>query len=1130
MGSSLKYRGGLALALALACLGLLAPAAPAALHPYTLNETLSLTGDCSSSEHDEVPDPDCAGEPPKYPTPPNGPTGRFNRAFSVAIDEWGNLYVASRAEGTAGRIDIFDPEGHFISEMADQEGPLSIAVDSEGNLYAYEVGAVSGQAEVVRYAPDLYNPAAGEIEYDPGDRTLVTTDLSIIRNSITIDRADDHLYIARNLRLLEFSAAGEGNSLVETIEPEGPESEELHFATSIAIDAQRRLLYTSTCDSTGAQCVVWVLDADTHEFIEEIDGADTAAGEFDSGQGSIALAVDEANGHLFVGDLRSTDDIYEFDAEDEYSLVSEFEVPVGDLSNLAQAAVANNPEAPDPEDLKPGDNYRHLFVPVPFPSGSALAFAPALTTAPIVKDAAAAGIASTEAELEALIHPGQLETSYEIEYVSEAQFEVDEWASATTAGSGTLAGDKFQRVTAPLSGLSPGTAYRFRVRAENEAGEAEPPGEGTFTTYDDAPISNECPNQTLRSGLSAALPDCRAYELVTPADTNGGPPLGTGFEGDRFPTVNARPDGEGVSFELIGGALPGTEASGGFHGDPYLSSRTASGWSTALAGPTGAEASKPVPGSLSPDLGYTFWLAEGTGTAVIPGLAAHYVRYPDGHSELLARGSLGEDPIGVGRLIAEGGTHIVFASSEKLEPDAPEGIAAVYDRTADEVTHVVSLLPGDITPAQAAAYLGASPEGEGIAFRIGDTLYLRKENKTTYKVAEGLSFEPEPEPEDFVIEGLAGVSTGGERVFYLKEGNLEAYDTTSEDTITFADTAAPVIPVIVAPQGNRAYFVSASVIPGSGTNQADEEAADGARNLYLSEGEGTPVFIATLTDRDVEGVLDKGSGARLDGVGLWTWALDDRRPGLDPSRTSSDGGVLVFQARGDLSGYDSGEERQIYRYEAADKGLACLSCPPTATAPTGGALLFSISSLDGRAPFSPYGYVPNLAADGERVFFESVEALVSGDTDNRRDVYEWEEEGLGSCGRPGGCVYLISSGRSSEDNYLFGHSASGEDVFFSTTDVLLAGDEATLSIYDARVGGGFATAPSAPCQGEECRPVITPPPALPVPQSGAQGGSGNVRPARRCPRGKRAVRRRGRTVCVRKHKKKHRAAKRRASR
>lgn len=68
--------------------------------------------------------------------------------------------------------------------------------------------------------------------------------------------------------------------------------------------------------------------------------------------------------------------------------------------------------------------------------------------------------------------------------------------------------------------------------AENKIGKAAEEGqnEGTFTTYADAPVSSLCSNQEFRFGAAARLPDCRAYELLTPPDTNGRAPRGTGFQ------------------------------------------------------------------------------------------------------------------------------------------------------------------------------------------------------------------------------------------------------------------------------------------------------------------------------------------------------------------------------------------------------------------------------------------------------------------------------------------------------------------------------------------------------------------------------------------------------------------------
>lgn len=1113
-----RFAGTFAFALALVVMTLFAPLAAAAEFPYSLEPRLSLTGDCSTSAADPVLDPDCQAEPPAYPPPPDRPAARFDRPFSVAVDDWGNLYVASRSDaGTEGRIDIFDPEGHFISELEDPHGPRSIAVDGEGNLYAYESTEGVIDSAVVRYPPAVYDPAAGEIEYDPAER-IVLLEKFAFSAGLAIDRAnpsdesDDRLYINEEFYIGIYSSAKTGNTLVDTIEPPGMER-----GKYAAVDAARRRLYVTTCKNVNQNCVVWAMEADApYDLLEEIDGDKTPAKDFFSKEGRLSLAVDETNGHFFIGDLSNQDDIFEFDSS--YAYVSRFTIPGGPLTAGVQSDVADNPKAPDPLDENELDNYRHLYVPLSQTSGSAIAYRPPKVGPAQIESLAATDIGATEAELSALIHPRELETTYEIRYVSEAQYAIDGFSSATLAASGTIGAlPTPQSVSALIGGLSPGTAYRFLVIAENEFGDDE--AASTFATHEDAPSpppDGGCPNETLRTGASAALPDCRAYELVTPPDTASRVPRGDERAGEYFGMLQASPSGGAVDFLITSGALPGTEASGYFFGDPYLATRGAAGWSTALAGPTGAQASKPKPGGFSPDQGYSFWLADGEGSELVDGENTSYVRYPDGHSELIGRGSLGTDQFAKGLLITEGGTHIIFRTYEpeghaaqKLEPEAPEeGIIAIYDRTrgpltGTEETHVVSLLPDGTAPSQDAEYLGASAEGEAIAFRLGTSLYLRVANETTYAIgAPGATF--------------AGVSDRGERVFYLEGGDLKAFDTATEEVTTFADTAAPVIPVNVALQGGRAYFVSETAIVGSAPNPDGDSPLSGSQNLYLSEGDGTPDFVATITERDVEGDEAEEDG---DGLGFWTESLRLNRPSMDPSRLTPDGGIFVFQSRAELDGYEPGSEPQVYRYDHLAESLECISCPPTQTPATGGAVLQSVGYDNFDTPLGIYGFVPALRADGKRLLFESTEALRSSDIDGLRDVYEWEAEGVGSCRRQGGCVYLISSGRSARPDYLFGHSQSGDDVFIHTSDVLLAGDEQTASIYDARVGGGFASPRPVICAEEACKPGLSSPPALPAPQSGVQGDSGNVKNVKSCPRGKRKVKRKGKVICVKKNRK-----------
>src|SRR4051794_23629433 len=63
-----------------------------------------------------------------------------------------------------------------------------------------------------------------------------------------------------------------------------------------------------------------------------------------------------------------------------------------------------------------------------------------------------------------------------------------------------------------------------------------------------------CANDALRTGPSAALPDCRAYELVSPPDANGRLLEALGDFGfatlhDLFPTELASPIRDSIVYE-----------------------------------------------------------------------------------------------------------------------------------------------------------------------------------------------------------------------------------------------------------------------------------------------------------------------------------------------------------------------------------------------------------------------------------------------------------------------------------------------------------------------------------------------------------------------------------------------------
>jgi hypothetical protein len=1072
---------------ALVCFCGIFPREATAAEAHAFDPVLSLTGDCSTSVLDPVPDPGpCPGtagvDHPKAP---------FDNPAGVATDYYGDIYVASpgpeSAFGKEGRIDVFDAEGNFITEVPDDRGPGSLAIDSKGYLYA---GNRFG-GDVIRFKPSIYEPENGNIAYEaptdvvPTTGAVAVTGLDVGRGSDP--EVADHLFVNVGTSINEYKPATQGNTLVEEIGKGEMAGDEV----GLAVDAAHERIYASTSPVSETEVKAFEL-APPHQFLFAIKGASVPQGKFVTGH--LSLAADEGSGHLFVYDGAATR-VYEFETSNlgaTYLTTIEhgFQNVFGGEIGVDNGKLSPNGDLLDPES-------RYLYVPSRGTGpGHSYAFGPSNVAPPEVDSTSFDNVGETEAELRASIEPSGLKTHYTF------------FIGDQIVGEGTLpAGNSPIEVAAAAEGLKPETAYHFRVISENAEGKDE--AEGEFATYPAAEPFLPCPNDSLRTGASALLPDCRAYELVTPPDTNARTPHGVSHLGVYFATREAAPGGGAVSFQIEGGIIPGTEATGSLAGDPYLATRGVGGWRTALAGPNGTEAAAPLPGSTSPDQGFSFWRTGGSaGTAAVEGKDTAYIRYPDGHSALIGRGSIGDDPLPEGELISEDGGHIVFATGPrspavKLEPNAPpSGTWTVYDRTADEVTHVVSLLPGNKTPeaGENATYKGASLDGRGIAFKIGEKLYLRYENQETYELGEGITF--------------AGIAEGGARAFYLEGGTLWRFDATAGQRLAF-NGSGTVIPVNVSADGSTAYFVSAQVLVPGAENPNGDEAVAGGENLYRSR-EGSIDFVGTVTKRDVAG--ESNGNEIVDGLGLWTEEkLREGQLGADPSRTTSDGNSLLFQSRADLAGYDPEGHSEVYRYDLAANELDCLSCNPTLAPASADASLESVSAgLGDPEPFSSFAYVANLRADGRRAFFQSNEALVPGDVDGLQDVYEWEAQGMGTCARAGGCLYLVSSGHSLRTDYLYAASNTGDDVFFRTGDSLLPRDaEETPSIYDARVNGGFAEAVVEPCEGESCRPRMSPVPAPPNLASQVQGPSGNR--SARCPKGKRKTRRHGRTACVKKH-------------
>ena len=247
-----------------------------------------------------------------------------------------------------------------------------------------------------------------------------------------------------------------------------------------------------------------------------------------------------------------------------------------------------------------------------------------------------------------------------------------------------------------------------------------------------------------------------------------------------------------------------------------------------------------------------------------------------------------------------------------------------------------------------------------------------------------------------------------------------------------------------------------------------------------------------------------------------------------------------------LTGYDNTDkitntpDTEVFLYDAgAGTPLTCVSCKPGGGRPIGPSSIPGAIS-NGTAPGSTDSYKPRaLSADGRRVFFDTGDALVVGDSNSVvstgtgiPDVYQWEAQGEGSCAKAGGCVAIVSSGALPQSASFVDASADGSDAYFLTAASLVGSDPGSLDLYDARVGGGFPEPqPQIPCNGDACQ-VLPSEPSDPTLTTTLQGvGNPPVHYNKYCRKGY-VVRK---DVCVKKgkrkrHHKRHHSRHRRSGR
>jgi hypothetical protein len=747
---------------------------------------------------------------------------------------------------------------------------------------------------------------------------------------------------------------------------------------------------------------------------------------------------------------------------------------------------------------------------------------------PRISHLATTNVRLTSADLTAEINPRYGETTYHFEWGRTSVY-----GNTVPIPDGNVgAGNVEVPVSAELDGLSEGATYHFRLIATNKYGTTTSVDQ-TFGFYPPA-----CPNSQVRQETgSNSLPDCRAYELASPANMQGatifprnGPNTGLATNPSRV----AYAAGFGV-FPPETGNPPNSIA------DLYVSTRTDVGWFTkyvgrpatatvlmggpplgAVGGITqnafpsssnfGAQASPSMDRFIDYDLGFPSnngaVLQRGT-TSNAPYVwdassGASLGRWPSNLSEVPG----GEDFVGKPVASADF-THFVFSSNVAFAPDgesfpnkigccpgiASTTIAPIYDN--DLATGEVSLVSRkhDGTPFRGNP-VDVSQDGSRIlmseeeAYTAGVSekpvnapLFLRVNDAKTYDIAAGRSYQ------------YVGSANAGSTVYITSAEQLTADDhDTSVDLFAWKEggTEGTLTRISFGSEGEVGNTDACTagwttkcdigLIPPPPYDQGSsgQETGNGVSDTFIAAGNGDIYFNSPEK-------LD-GEKGELGGVNLYLY-----RNGIVRYITTTqvaapiirievvpDGTHAAFTTASRLTAYDNAGHTEMYVVTPANGRIDCVSCRP-----------------DGApATTDVYGSQNGLFLTNDgRAFFSTEDALVPRDTDEVNDVYEYVEgkpqlisaglgEGLGE-------LYYGFNGTQTVPG-LMGVSANGTDVYFATYDNLVTQDHNghEVKIYDARVGGGFPAdrQPANCAAADECHGPGSSQPALPPDRTSANLG------------------------------------------
>jgi hypothetical protein len=598
-----------------------------------------------------------------------------------------------------------------------------------------------------------------------------------------------------------------------------------------------------------------------------------------------------------------------------------------------------------------------------------------------------------------------------------------------------------------------------------------------------------CVNAAVRAqSNSTALPDCRAYEMVSSPYKEGFPV--------QFPKFS---DDGTVSF-VSAGNFAGN-AQGSLLLIDYLATRSSAGWMTTAPAPPEtlyASGERPGASAWSADLRFSVW--QGSRRAVPGDTYGYWLRGPDG---ALTRIGDADTPFGdwpFVRLASADLSHIVFSN---FLLGAIGTTLLEHVGTGNGAPRVVSVDNDGQPTAGDSCPNAMSDDGRVIVFgsgcgtpahrllaRVGGTVTVAVSRSECTRTAgdaggpcNGVS-----------VAAYAGAARDGSRVFFttrqqLLNGDVNTGDgiDTGDGTSLYAgnDLYACDIPAgVPAPVGATNACGSLTQISGTASDARVENVVavsdDGSRVFFVAQG----VLAGNVGVGDVRAATPNDLCCDQQPHNLYVWERDSAHPAgqtrfvarlpsndlMPPQQPKApqltpDGGFLLFTTANGLVADDSDGAQDVYRYDVSSGVLVRVS-----TSVVGG-------GSDSGSFAASMGSGSSMTSDGSTVVFDTAEALSRDDTNGVSDVYAWRAGEVSRISVRGGSAVGITP--------------SGRDLFFLSEAPLLGPDgDVITDIYDARVGGGFEQAVSAPCAGEQCQGQRSQPPGLAGPLAPPSGSGG----------------------------------------